>query len=219
LVSIRKAVEDRNSRMPFFTTIGHDLLQIVTVGLGSPLGREVAPREIGAMLAGRLSVRARLAPEFRRVMVACGAGAGLAAVYSAPLGGTLFVLEVLLGTLSLPALIPTFATLRHQDDWTQGDVDLLQVETHFFSIHRSGHRSRLPRCARTYYRGDAEDLSRLPVVTKDCGNGVLDLAFGTVPTNSNRVCGVPQPSAFQKLAVTSVVIHFCLELPRTRQGL
>jgi hypothetical protein len=45
----------------------------------------------------------------------------------------------------------------------------------------------------TSYRADAEDLSGLPVVTKDCGNGVLDLAFGTVPTNSNRVCGVPQP--------------------------
>jgi H+/Cl- antiporter ClcA len=110
LVSIRKAVEDRNSRMPFFTTIGHDLLQIVTVGLGSPLGREVAPREIGAMLAGRLSDRAGLAPEFRRVLVACGAGAGLAAIYNVPLGGTLFVLEVLLGALSLPALIPPFAT-------------------------------------------------------------------------------------------------------------
>ena len=110
LVSIRKAVEDRNSRMPFFTTIGHDLLQIVTVGLGSPLGREVAPREVGAMLAGRLSDRAGLTPELRRVMVACGAGAGLAAVYNVPLGGTLFVLEVLLGTLSLPALIPAVAT-------------------------------------------------------------------------------------------------------------
>lgn len=110
LVSIRKSVEDSNSRMAFFTTIGHDLLQIATVGLGSPLGREVAPREVGAMLAGQLSDRAGLAPEFRRVMVACGAGAGLAAVYNVPLGGALFVLEVLLGTLSLPALIPAFTT-------------------------------------------------------------------------------------------------------------
>jgi H+/Cl- antiporter ClcA len=110
LVSIRKAVEDRNSRMPFFTTIGHDLLQIVTVGLGSPLGREVAPREVGALLATRLSARAGLTPESHRIMVACGAGAGLAAVYNVPLAGTLFILEVLLGTLSLPALIPAFVT-------------------------------------------------------------------------------------------------------------
>src|SRR5277367_5518937 len=81
LVSVGKALEGRNSRMPFFTTIGHDLLQIVTVGLGSPLGREVAPRELGALLAGRLSDLTGLPPEFRRVMIACGAGAGLAAVY------------------------------------------------------------------------------------------------------------------------------------------
>jgi hypothetical protein len=44
-----------------------------------------------------------------------------------------------------------------------------------------------------------KDLSGLPVVTKDCGNSVLDFAFGIIPTNANRVCGVPQPSAFQKL--------------------
>jgi hypothetical protein len=35
--------------------------------------------------------------------------------------------------------------------------------------------------------------------SNDCSNSVLDFTFGTVPTNSNRVCGVPQPSAFQKL--------------------
>jgi len=41
----------------------------------------------------------------------------------------------------------------------------------------------------------------MPVVTNYRSNkfSVLDFTFGTVPTNSNRVCGVPQPSAFQKL--------------------
>jgi len=66
----------------------------------------------------------------------------------------------------------------------------------FLGIHQ---RSRLPRCAGTSYRADAEDLSGLPGVTKDCGNSVLDFAFGIVPMNANRVCSVPQPSAFQKL--------------------
>ena len=48
----------------------------------------------------------RPAPEVSRITVACGAGAGLAAVYNVPLGGALFFLEVLLGTFSLSALIP-----------------------------------------------------------------------------------------------------------------
>jgi hypothetical protein len=59
-------------------------------------------------------------------------------------------------------------------------------------------RAELERNGKVSTPGNS-DLSGLPVVTKDCGNGVLDLAFGTVPTNSNRVCGVPQPSAFEKL--------------------
>ncbi|WP_052145189.1 chloride channel protein [Burkholderia sp. ABCPW 111] len=110
LVSIRRAVRADDSRMPVVSTTVHALLQIVTVALGSPLGREVAPREIGAMWAGWLAHRAGLPAADARVMVACGAGAGLAAVYNVPLGGALFVLEVLLGTFAWRALVPAVAT-------------------------------------------------------------------------------------------------------------
>lgn len=110
LVSIRRAVRAADPRMPFVSTTIHALLQIVTVALGSPLGREVAPREIGSLLAGRLAHRAGLTPDDCRLMVACGAGAGLAAVYNVPLGGAIFVLEVLLGTFELRALIVAAVT-------------------------------------------------------------------------------------------------------------
>jgi H+/Cl- antiporter ClcA len=109
LVSISNAVRKGN-RMPALTTAAYDLLQIVTVGLGSPLGREVAPREIGALFASFLSRRAHVTEEESRILIACGAGAGLAAVYNVPLGGALFTLEVLLGTFRLSAVIPAIAT-------------------------------------------------------------------------------------------------------------
>jgi len=109
LVSIAQAVR-KGDRTPFWATLTHAILQIVTVGLGSPLGREVAPRELGAALATQLCARASLAPERTRIMIACGAGAGLAAVYNVPLGGTLFTLEVLLGTFSFPASVAALAT-------------------------------------------------------------------------------------------------------------
>jgi len=101
--------------MPELTTAAHDLLQVVTVwprvySLGSPLGREVAPREIGALCASFLSRRARMSAEESRIMIACGAGAGLAAVYNVPLGGSLFALEVVLGTVRLPAVIAAVST-------------------------------------------------------------------------------------------------------------
>lgn len=110
LVSIAKAVKAEDPRMPVVPTLGHAVLQIVTVAMGSPLGREVAPREIGALYAGWLAHYAGLTPAESRLMVACGAGAGLAAVYNVPLGGAIFVLEVLLGTFAWPMAIAALAT-------------------------------------------------------------------------------------------------------------
>ena len=110
LVPINDAIRENGRQMPFLATVIHALLQIVTVGLGSPLGREVAPRELSAVMAIWCSAKARLNPEDTRIIIACGAGAGLAAVYNAPLGGTLFALEVLLGTFQFSAVIPALAT-------------------------------------------------------------------------------------------------------------
>jgi len=110
LVSISQAVKGDDCRMPVVATVTHALLQIITVALGSPLGREVAPREFAAVFTGQLVHAAGLTREEARVMVACAAGAGLAAVYNVPLGGALFTLEVLLGTFRFSALLPALAT-------------------------------------------------------------------------------------------------------------
>src|SRR5271166_5969060 len=111
LVSIKAAVgkDVPGPRMPFLATMAHVFLQIVTVALGSPLGREVAPREMGAVLATWLSSRVGLTAEERRILIACGAGAGLAAIYNVPLGGGVVILEVLLGTFAPRALVPALA--------------------------------------------------------------------------------------------------------------
>jgi H+/Cl- antiporter ClcA len=86
------------------------VLSIVLVGLGASLGREAAPQLTGAAVASRLSDRVGLPSGQRRLLVACGAGAGMAAVYNVPLGGALFALEVLLGTITLPLVLPALAT-------------------------------------------------------------------------------------------------------------
>lgn len=109
-VTIAAAVASPDKPMPLLTTLIHIVLQIVTVALGSPLGREVAPREAGALFAGRIARRLRLTPEDCRLMIACGAGAGLAAVYNVPLAGAIFTLEVLLVSVSWDAAIAALAT-------------------------------------------------------------------------------------------------------------
>ncbi|QRS16251.1 chloride channel protein [Klebsiella oxytoca] len=99
-VSIASAVANPSVPMPAGTTTIHALLQIVTVALGSPLGREVAPREMGALGAGMVARKLGLLEDESRTLITCGAGAGLAAVYNVPLAGALFSLEVMLLSFS-----------------------------------------------------------------------------------------------------------------------
>jgi H+/Cl- antiporter ClcA len=72
-------------------------LQVLVVGSGASLGREVAPRQfavaLGNLATGWLK---QLSSRDRQVLLACAAGAGLGAVYAVPLGGAVFTLRVML---------------------------------------------------------------------------------------------------------------------------
>lgn len=103
---VSEALWLRGGRVAGAPSVARGVLSVITVGLGSSLGREAAPQLAGAAAASRLSDWARLPTWQRRLLVASGAGAGFAAVYNVPLGGALFALEVLLGTLALPLVVP-----------------------------------------------------------------------------------------------------------------
>jgi H+/Cl- antiporter ClcA len=79
---------------------------VIIVGMGVSLGREGAPKQAGAVIANFFSNRAHLSDEQRRLLVACGAGAGMGAAYGVPLGGALFALEVMRGVLALRYVLP-----------------------------------------------------------------------------------------------------------------
>jgi CIC family chloride channel protein len=96
-------------RLSFRRSIGTSVLSEIVIGLGASLGREAAPKLLGALAGTLLSERARLSPSQQRLLVACGAGAGLAAVYNVPLGGALFTAEVLIGAINLPVVLPALA--------------------------------------------------------------------------------------------------------------
>jgi CIC family chloride channel protein len=96
-------------RLAFWRSQARGVLSIVIVGMGASLGREAAPQLTGAAVASALSDWAKVPAWQRRLLVACGAGAGMAAIYNVPLGGALFAVEVLLGTLTLPVVLPAIA--------------------------------------------------------------------------------------------------------------
>jgi chloride channel protein, CIC family len=105
-VDVSEGLWLQGARLPLLASLARAVHSIVIVALGASLGREAAPQQAGAAIASKLSIWAQLPDWQRRLLVACGAGAGMAAVYNVPLGGALFALEVLLGTLTLPLVLP-----------------------------------------------------------------------------------------------------------------
>lgn len=96
LLSIRKVKQLVGKKSPNFLGQSlHALVQVAIVGAGSSIGKEGAPRELGALFGGSLSKALHLDVVDRQLLIACGAGAGLAAVYQVPFASTLFVLETL----------------------------------------------------------------------------------------------------------------------------
>ena len=76
----------RAGRLPLLGSFARAVESIVIVGLGASLGREAAPQQVGAAVASWLSDWAHLPVWQRRLLVASGAGAGMAAVYNVPAG-------------------------------------------------------------------------------------------------------------------------------------
>ena len=95
--------------LSFRRSLGTSVLSEVAVGAGASLGREAAPKLLGAASGTLLAQWFGLGPGQRRLLVCCGAGAGMAAVYNVPLGGALLTAELLYGSLALPVILPALA--------------------------------------------------------------------------------------------------------------
>jgi chloride channel protein, CIC family len=105
-IDLTEAITSFAGHLPAVRTLATAALSVVVVGMGASLGREGAPKQAGAVIANALADRTALTDEQRRLIVACGAGAGMAAAYGVPLGGALFAIEVLRGVLALRLILP-----------------------------------------------------------------------------------------------------------------
>src|SRR5665213_2037103 len=92
-------------RRSFLTSV----ISEVVIGLGASIGREASPKLMGGASGSLLSRWMQFTPAQRKLLVACGGGAGLAAVYNVPLGGAIFTAEVMLGSFALPTVLTALA--------------------------------------------------------------------------------------------------------------
>jgi chloride channel protein, CIC family len=106
---IDEAVWNGDGRLSFRRSLGTSVISEVVIGMGASIGREAAPKLLGGASGSVLAGRGGLSVQQRRLLVACGGGAGLAAVYNVPLAGALFTAEILIGSITLPVMLPAIA--------------------------------------------------------------------------------------------------------------
>src|SRR5271170_99052 len=68
----------------------------LSLGSGASVGREGPIAQIGGAIGSTVAELARLSADRRRVLIAAGAGAGIATTFNAPIGGLLFAQEIVL---------------------------------------------------------------------------------------------------------------------------
>ena len=107
IYSIKAQMKDETAqyKLHFQKQLFHSIWQIIAVGGGAPIGKEAAPREIGTLFAGPVGKICILSMKDRIFLLACGAGAGLAAVYQVPLTSVFFVFETLGIALSIKRFV------------------------------------------------------------------------------------------------------------------
>lgn len=82
-------------------------LSTVSIAIGGSVGFEAAMTQLGAGILSFVGQQLNLSRRELRVLVSCGTGAGIAAIFGAPLAGAFYALELVVGGYAMRALMPT----------------------------------------------------------------------------------------------------------------
>jgi CIC family chloride channel protein len=93
-------------RLDIRTGLAAAAASVVSLGTGASVGREGPMIHLGATLGSWLTRRLGLPADFARRMLACGAAAGVAASFNAPIAGVIFAVEVVVGRYTLRSFAP-----------------------------------------------------------------------------------------------------------------
>ena len=96
----------KKSRLKIHNMYSSLLASSVTIGFGGSVGAEGPIVFTGAAIGSNLGQAFRLSPQTLAMLVACGAAAGIAGIFKAPIAGMLFTIEVLMLDLTAGAAIP-----------------------------------------------------------------------------------------------------------------
>ena len=95
-----------DGRLPFRTESVKTISALVSIATGASVGREGGITQLSATLASKLGQLAKWPPYRLRLLVGCGAAAGISAAYNAPIAGAVFASLIVLGNFSMNLFAP-----------------------------------------------------------------------------------------------------------------
>ncbi len=134
------AISQNKSRLKRHNMYTSLIASSITIGFGGSVGAEGPIVYTGAAIGSNLGRVFRLSPRILMILVGCGAAAGIAGIFKAPIAGMLFTLEVLMLDLTTVSVMPlliasiTAATMAYV--FTGYDVEFFFIQSEQFATAR-----------------------------------------------------------------------------------
>jgi CIC family chloride channel protein len=96
-------------------TLVRSLSSLLTIASGGSIGREGPMVQLSALIGSKVAILGKAPMPRRRLLVACGAAAGIASAYNAPIAGALFVAEIVMGSFAMESFGPLLVSAVSAD--------------------------------------------------------------------------------------------------------
>lgn len=134
------SISQNKSRLKRHNIYSSIVASSVTIGFGGSVGAEGPIVYTGAAIGSNIGQAFRLSPRILMILVGCGAAAGIAGIFKAPIAGMLFTIEVLMLDLTTVSIMPlliasiTSATMAYV--FTGYDFEFFFVQSESFVTNR-----------------------------------------------------------------------------------
>ncbi len=134
------AISQNKSRLKRHNVYTSLVASSITIGFGGSVGAEGPIVYTGAAIGSNIGRLFRMSPRTLMILVGCGAAAGIAGIFKAPIAGMLFTLEVLMLDLTAVSVMPlliasiTSATLAYV--YTGYDFEFFFVQSEEFYMSK-----------------------------------------------------------------------------------
>jgi chloride channel protein, CIC family len=96
-------------------TLIRSVSSLLTIASGGSIGREGPMVQMAALIGSKVALLGKAPMPRRRLLVACGAAAGIASAYNAPIAGALFVAEIVMGSFAMESFGPLLVSAVSAD--------------------------------------------------------------------------------------------------------